>query len=107
MLNEQIASSKNEKNDLISQMNAIDYQNKKNAKLEQYYENYIKSLNNQIYELESQIEILQNKVTNISGSYKKENEYNYNMNLLREQIANLQQENKRLKEIVKVKRKPK
>ena len=103
MLNEQIASSKNEKNDLISQMNAIDYQNKKNAKLEQYYENYIKSLNNQIYELESQIEILQNKVTNISGSYKKENEYNYNMNLLREQIANLQQENKRLKEIVKVK----
>jgi len=103
MLNEQIASSKNEKNDLISQMNAIDYQNRKNAKLEQYYENYIKSLNNQIYELESQIEILQNKVTNISGNYKKENEYNYNMNLLREQISNLQQENKRLKEIVKMK----
>ena len=102
-LNEQIALSKNEKDDLISQMNAIEYQNKKNSKLEQYYENYIKSLNNQIYELESQIEILQNKVTNISGNYKKENEYNYNMNLLRDEITNLQQENKRLKEIVKMK----
>jgi hypothetical protein len=84
-------------------MNAIEYQNKKNSKLEQYYENYIKSLNNQIYELESQIEILQNKVTNISGNYEKENEYNYNMNLLREEITNLQQENKRLKEMVKMK----
>ena len=102
-LNEQIASSKIEKKDLVCQMNEIEYQNKKNWKLEEYYENYIKKLNNQIYQLESQIETLQNKVLNISGSYKKENEYNYNLNLLKEQIVYLQKENKKLKEIINLK----
>ena len=99
-LNEKILSSNNENNNLLSQMNAIEYQNKKNSKLEQYYENYIKSLNDQIYHLESQIEILQNKVKNISGN-------NNNLALLREQIIYLQKENQKLSQILKMGESPK
>ena len=86
-------------------MNVIEYQNKKNIKIEQYYENYIKSLNDQIYQLESQIEILQGKVSNISGNYIKENENEYNLkvNLLREQIIYLQTENQKLTQMLKMK----
>ena len=84
-------------------MNEIEFQNKKKAKIEQHYENYIKSLNEQIYRLESQIEVLQNKVLNLSGNFKKENNYNINLNLLREQIIHLQKENQKLTQIIKMK----
>ena len=89
-LNEQISISTSEKNNLISKLNSAEYNTKKNTKVEQYYENHIKSLNEQIYQLESQIDSLQNKVKQLSRNYQKSNEYDSNINILKEQINYLQ-----------------
>ena len=56
-LNEQISLINTEKNNLISKINSTEYNSKKDNQMEQYYENQIKSFNEQIYQLESQIDI--------------------------------------------------
>ena len=104
-LNEQISISTSEKNNLISKLNSAEYNTKKNTKVEQYYENHIKSLNEQIYQLESQIDSLQNKVKQnkvkqLSRNYQKSNEYDSNINILKEQINYLQNENQKLTQII-------
>ena len=100
-LNEQIIVSNEEKKKLYSIINEMKDESQKKIQNEKYYENYIKSLNEQINQLENQIEILQNKVNEINGQDSNEKNYIFDFNSLREQIIYLQKENYRLNQALK------